>query len=105
MRLHGSLLSERSIEIELIPFLYSDSSTANASSSSSKAPSSHHPTTVFVSKFSKDLTSDQLRELFKECGDIFEARVIVDKRTGQSKVRHCLFQNFRRIRINNEKRK
>ena len=93
MKLNGSLLSERSIEIELIPFLYSDSSTANASSSSSKAPSSHHPTTVFVSKFSKDLTSDQLRELFKECGDIFEARVIVDKRTGQSKVRHCLFQN------------
>ena len=44
-----------------------------------------HPTTVFVSKLPKDFTSEMLRGLFVICGDIVEARVIVDKISGKSK--------------------
>ena len=86
VQLNGALIDERPVEVEL-DFSHESEVTGQANSSSTKAVSAHHPTTVFVSKFSKDLTSDQLRAMFLECGDILEARVIVDKRTGQSKVR------------------
>lgn len=94
MKLNGSLLSDRPIEVEMILLTSSENILANLGSSSSKPPSAHHPTTVFVSKFSKDLTCNQLREIFKECGDVFEARVIMDKRTGQSKVQCCFIKTI-----------
>jgi RNA recognition motif-containing protein len=50
-----------------------------------------HPTTVFVSKLPTNFTSDMLHGLFLSCGDIVEARVVVDKITGKSK-RHGLVQ-------------
>lgn len=44
-----------------------------------------HPTTVFVSKLPRDFTSEMLHGLFISCGDIVEARVVVDKISGKGK--------------------
>jgi RNA recognition motif-containing protein len=87
MQLAGSLLAGRAVEVQESTELLSVEGEATASSSSSKAPSTHHPTTVFVSKFSAEVTSEELKSMFSGCGHVLEARVIVDKRTGLSKVR------------------
>lgn len=81
--LKGSIIGERAIEVEMAP--KHDFEEA-APGSSSKAPSTHHPTTVFVSKFPKTLTNADLKGLFIQCGSVIEARIMVDKRTGVSKV-------------------
>jgi RNA recognition motif-containing protein len=86
MQMVGSLLAGRAVEVEESAATLSVAGEAAASSSSSKAPSAHHPTTVFVSKFSAEVTSEELKSMFSGCGHILEARVIVDKRTGLSKV-------------------
>lgn len=95
MQLVGSLLAGRAVEVEESAAILSvEGEGAATSSSSSKAPSAHHPTTVFVSKFSAEVTSEELRSMLSGCGHILEARVIVDKRTGLSKVcraRYCVF--------------
>jgi hypothetical protein len=44
------------------------------------------PFTVFVSNLTKETTDDDLKEYFKNFGDVQIARVIVDKVTGHSKV-------------------
>ena len=82
--LKGSIIGERAIEVEMSPKHDFDEA---APGSSSKAPSTHHPTTVFVSKFPKTLTNADLKGLFIQCGSVIEARIMVDKRTGVSKVR------------------
>lgn len=82
LKLTGSLLGNRAVVVDEATAASADVMT----SSGAAAPVSHHPTTVFVSKFSKELTSSGLRDLFTVCGGVLEARVIVDKRTGQSKV-------------------
>jgi RNA recognition motif-containing protein len=86
MQMVGSLLAGRAVEVEESAATLSVEGESAASSSSSKAPSAHHPTTVFVSKFSAEVTSEELKSMFSGCGHILEARVIVDKRTGLSKV-------------------
>lgn len=45
-------------------------------------------TTVFVSKFSKNTTKDDLQNWFNTCGDITEVKLNVDRNTKESKVRH-----------------
>ena len=82
--LNGSLIGERVVEVEMAPKHAFEEANGG---SSSKAPSTHHPTTVFVSKFPKTLTNADLKELFILCGSVIEARIMVDKRTGVSKVR------------------
>ena len=81
--LNGSLIGERVIEVEMAAKYAFEEITAG---SSTKGPSTHHPTTVFVSKFPTTLTNADLKELFVQCGSVLEARIMVDKRTGISKV-------------------
>jgi RNA recognition motif. (a.k.a. RRM, RBD, or RNP domain) len=96
MQMVGSLLAGRALEVEESTATLSVEGEAAASSSSSKTPSTHHPTTVFVSKFAADVTSEELKSMFSGCGHILEARVMVDKRTGLSKVRTaCRLELFK----------
>ena len=81
--LNGSLIGERVIEVEMAAKYAFEEINAG---SSAKGPSTHHPTTVFVSKFPNTLTNADLKELFIQCGSVLEARIMVDKRTGVSKV-------------------
>ena len=81
--LNGSLIGERVIEVEMAAKYAFEEVSAG---SSAKGPSTHHPTTVFVSKFPTTLTNADLKELFVQCGSVLEARIMVDKRTGISKV-------------------
>ena len=46
-----------------------------------------HPTTVYVTKFPNETTDDELKYFFAACGDIVEARVVRDKKTGVCKVK------------------
>jgi RNA recognition motif-containing protein len=48
--------------------------------------SNQHPTTIFVSKLPLDMTSDGLKELFQVFGEILEAKIAINKQTGESKV-------------------
>ena len=86
MQLAGSMLGGRAVEVEE-SFAALPVEGETAATSSSKTPSTHHPTTVFVSKFSAEVTSEELKRMFSACGDILECRVMVDKRTNLSKVR------------------
>jgi RNA recognition motif-containing protein len=40
---------------------------------------------IFVAKLSRKTTSDSLRSLFEQYGEVSSARVIMDRDTGQSK--------------------
>ncbi|KAJ7526846.1 hypothetical protein O6H91_16G043400 [Diphasiastrum complanatum] len=44
-----------------------------------------HGSEVFVGGITRDTTEDDLRELCVSCGDVYEARVLKDKETGQNK--------------------
>ena len=64
----------------------------------SQAPSKQHPTTLFVTKFSKNVTDEGLRDMFSSFGTVVAAHVVKDKLTGESKC-HGLIQ------FSNEKEK
>lgn len=40
---------------------------------------------IFVAKLSANTTSDDLKELFSQFGDVSSAKVIIDRETGNSK--------------------
>jgi RNA recognition motif-containing protein len=90
IKLHESLLENRPISVE-----FATAPTEKVKEVdqlvSNKVPAAQHPTTVFVSKFSQDVTNDILSNIFRQCGEIVEARVVIDKRTGKSKC-HGLVQ-------------
>jgi len=46
-----------------------------------------HLTTVFVSHLAPEVTTAQLKEHFASCGEVLAAKVAVDKKTGESKVK------------------
>lgn len=87
VELNGSDLLGRAITVEMLPDHPSDrtknKTPAEAPKITVKNP---HCTTVFVAKFSKDLTDQGLLEIFQKCGPILLARVNKDKRTGESLV-------------------
>ena len=56
-----------------------------------------HLTTVFVSHLAADVTTAQLKEHFASCGEVIAAKVAVDKKTGESKVRRILLFSFLRL--------
>jgi RNA recognition motif-containing protein len=56
-----------------------------------KSSTNQHPTTLFVTKFSKNLTDQGLHDLFSSFGTIVGAHVVKDKVTGESKC-HGLVQ-------------
>lgn len=60
--------------------------------------SKQHPTTLFVTKFSKSLNDEGLHDLFSRFGTVVAAHVVKDKLTGESKC-HGLVQ------FSNEKEK
>jgi RNA recognition motif-containing protein len=97
-KLVDPLLEGRTLSVELASA--SDCADPNSNSNTNpnpdgsnfiKKPSTHHPTTVFVSKFSKDVSNETLYNMFSHCGMILHARVVYDKRTEESKC-HGLIQ-------------
>jgi RNA recognition motif-containing protein len=90
LKLHESLLENRPISVEFAT-VPAEKVKDEDQAVSNKVPSAQHPTTVFVSKFSQDVTNDILSNIFRQCGEIVEARVVIDKRTGKSKC-HGLVQ-------------
>ena len=56
-----------------------------------------HLTTVFVSHLAAKVTTAQLKEHFESCGEVLAAKVAVDKKTGESKVRRILLFSFLRL--------
>ena len=75
LALHGSMLSGRPITVEVVRKEEADHGTGNA-----------HPTTVFVSKLTRETTEQDLRDFFAHCGEIEAIRLLVDKFSGNSKV-------------------
>lgn len=90
LKLHESLLESRPIFVEFAT-VPAEKVKGEDQAVSNKIPSAQHPTTVFVSKFSQDVTNSILSNIFRQCGEIVEARVVIDKRTGKSKC-HGLVQ-------------
>ena len=75
LALHGSMLSGRPITVEVVRKEETDHGTGNA-----------HPTTVFVSKLTRETSEQDLRDFFTHCGEIEAIRLLVDKFSGNSKV-------------------
>ena len=81
LNMTGSTLGGRSIVVEA-----EAEGNRLSDSMGKKSETSHHPTTVFVSKLSDHVTNDILRSMFESCGIVVEARVVLDKKTNNSKV-------------------
>lgn len=74
LALHGSSLGGRAISVEVVQETVKTAAGAS------------HPTTVFVSKLSKDTVEEHLRSCFEACGTIVAMKLLRDKFTGKSKV-------------------
>jgi len=90
---HKSSVPSKKMKIDDKPVIANPINKAPCQTSSKQ-----HPTTLFVTKFSKNLTDQGLRDMFSGFGTIVAAHVVKDKLTGESKC-HGLIQ------FSNEKEK
>lgn len=87
--LKAEILRPQTPKVPTSPTAAKDPLLAQKRAGSLAAP---HLTTVFVSHFSAEVTSDQLRAHFTDCGEILAAKVATDKKTGASKVKYIFFR-------------
>lgn len=96
--LNNTEFSGRPLRVELITSFTSEnqcndsgiSSSSSNNNSVADAINNDRSTTVFVSRFGKSITEDNLREMFAACGVVVAVKLNVDKSTKESKVIRAL---------------